>query len=179
MATTPVLESDRLVLRGHRADDLEQCAAMWSDPVVTRYTIGSPSSEQRTWLRLLAYIGHWDLLGFGYWALEEKASRRYVGELGFADFKRRLEPSIDGVPELGWALAPHAHGKGYATEALQAVLRWGAAHFGDVQTVCIINPENAASLRVAAKLGYRELFRTTNDGEVQLLFARHPPPPTS
>jgi RimJ/RimL family protein N-acetyltransferase len=172
MATTPVLETDRLVLRGHRADDLDHCAAMWSDPGVTRYTIGSPSTEQRTWVRLLAYVGHWDLLGFGYWVVEEKASHRYIGELGFADFKRRLEPSIDGVPELGWALLPPAHGKGYATEALKAALRWGDAHFGNVQTVCLISPDNAASLRVAEKLGYRELLRTTQHDEPQIVLAR-------
>lgn len=172
MAPTPVLETDRLILRGHRVSDLDACAAMWRDPLVTRYTIGSPSSEQRTWLRLLAYVGHWDLLGFGYWVVEEKASHRYVGELGFADFKRQLEPSIEGMPELGWALARDVHGRGYATEALRAALSWGDGHFGQTRTVCLISPENAPSLRVAEKLGYREILRTLKDGEPEILFAR-------
>jgi RimJ/RimL family protein N-acetyltransferase len=61
-------------------------------------------------------------LSYGYWAVEEKTSGRYVGELGFADFKRDIVPSIEGMPELGWALVPQFHGKGYATEALRAAV---------------------------------------------------------
>jgi RimJ/RimL family protein N-acetyltransferase len=102
--TAPVIETERLVLRAHSLADYPACVAMWSDPRVTRYTIGEPAPAQRTWMRLLAYRGHWAVLGFGYWAVEEKASRQYIGELGFADFKRDIQPSIEGIPELGWAL---------------------------------------------------------------------------
>src|SRR5205807_1769596 len=137
-----------------------------------RHTIGEPSSAPRTWIRLLAYRGHWALLGFGYWAVEEKASGEYVGELGFADFKRGIDPSIDGIPELGWALAAHAHGKGYATEALRAVVAWGDSHFAAERTVCLISPDNAASLRVAAKLGFREVSRTRRNDEDEILLER-------
>src|SRR4051794_20789338 len=111
MECIPIIETDRLKLRPHQNEDFAECAAMWSDPNITRFTIGAPSSVQKSWMRMLAYRGHWSLLGFGYWAVEEKASGRYVGELGFADFKRDLEPSIKGMPELGWALAQHVHGK--------------------------------------------------------------------
>ena len=168
----PVLETKRLKLRAHRLEDLPDCVAMWSDPEITRYTIGSPSPQQRTWTRMLAYLGHWTLLGFGYWAVEEKDSGRYIGELGFADFKRDLPLSIQGMPELGWALALHTHGKGYATEALRSAVGWGDAHFESARTVCIIHPENLASLRVAEKLGYQELLRTSKNGEPEVLFAR-------
>src|SRR5688500_3429452 len=110
--TIPTLQTPRLVLRAHALSDFDAAVAMWADPVVVRYTIGQPSTAQRTWLRLLTYLGHWDLMGYGYWAVEEKATGRFIGEVGFADFKRGLDPSIEGVPELGWVLAPHAHGKG-------------------------------------------------------------------
>jgi RimJ/RimL family protein N-acetyltransferase len=170
----PRIDTDRLVLRPHRQVDFDDCAAMWKDPRITRYTIGSPATEQRTWIRLLAYLGHWELLGFGYWAVEERASGCYVGELGFADFKRDLVPSIAGIPELGWVLAGHAHGRGYATEALTAVLGWADGHFGPIRTVCLINPDNGPSLRVAEKLGYREYARTTLDGEPEILLERRP-----
>jgi RimJ/RimL family protein N-acetyltransferase len=168
----PVIETKRLILRGHRLDDFSDCAAMWSDPIVTRFIGGKPFSEEETWARLLRYAGHWSLMGFGYWAIEEKDSHSFIGELGFADFKRDIEPSIKGMPELGWALASRVHGKGYATEAVRAVVAWGEAHFGSARTVCIIRPENVASIRVAEKCGYRELQRATYKGHPTLMFAR-------
>lgn len=169
---TPVIETDRLELRAHSLTDLTACVAMWSDPLVTRHTIGEPAPPQRTWMRLLAYRGHWAVLGFGYWAVKEKATGQFIGELGFADFKRDLQPSIGGIPELGWALAGHAHGKGYATEALRAVVAWGDIHLEKERTVCLINPDNVASLRVAAKLGYREILQIHKDGYHQILLER-------
>ncbi len=171
-ASIPVVETERLILRGHRPSDYAACAAMWADPVVTRYIGGTPSTAQAAWVKLLTYVGHWSLLGFGYWAVEEKATGTFVGELGFADFKRAMEPPIDGTPELGWALATHFHGRGYATEAVGAAVAWGDAHFGAARTVCLIDPDNAASIRVAEKCGYRELQRTTYKDKPTLLFAR-------
>jgi RimJ/RimL family protein N-acetyltransferase len=172
MKEIPVLETPRLILRPHRLEDLPSCVAMWADSEITRYTIGTPSTEQRTWMRMLAYLGHWAVLGFGYWAIEERSTRRYIGELGFADFKRDLKPSIDGIPELGWALALHAHGKGYATEGLSAAVAWGDSHFKSKKTVCIIAPDNVASLRVAEKCGYKEIARTEKNGAPEILFER-------
>ena len=168
----PTLETPRLILRAHQTSDLPESVAMWSDPAITRLSIGAPSTEQRTWIRLLSYLGHWSLMGFGYWAVEEKASQKFIGELGFADFHRDLQPSIRGLPEMGWALASHAHGKGYATEALQAAVAWGDANLGTDRSVCLISPENGPSLRVAEKLGYREIARTTKNGEAEILFER-------
>jgi RimJ/RimL family protein N-acetyltransferase len=157
----PVIATERLRLRPHGADDYAACVAMWSDPEVVRYTIGEPSPPQRTWIRILAYGGHWALLGYGYWAVEEKASGRYVGELGFADFKRDIEPSIAGAPELGWALARQFHGVGYATEALRAAVAWGDHHLRQPRTVCIIHRDNSRSFRVADKLGYKPMSIAT------------------
>ena len=170
----PVIETDRLRLRPHQVDDFADCVAMWSDPAVTRYTIGDPSPPQRTWMRILAYRGHWALLGFGYWAVEEKVTGRYIGEVGFAEFKRDIQPSIEGMPELGWALITQAHGKGYATEALRAAVAWGDNHFGSARTACIIHQDNRPSFRVADKLGYKEFFRTSKDGEPETVLVRSP-----
>jgi RimJ/RimL family protein N-acetyltransferase len=168
----PVIETERLKLRGHRLEDLDDCAAMWADPDVTRHIGGKPSSREEVWARLLRYVGHWSLLGFGYWAIEDKATGGFIGELGFADFKQDIEPSIEGAPELGWALVPPAHGKGYATEAAQAALAWGETRFGSTRTVCIISPENLPSIRVAEKCRYRELQRATYKGRPTALFER-------
>jgi RimJ/RimL family protein N-acetyltransferase len=170
----PILETGRLILRGHRLDDFNHCAAMWADPVVTRYVGGKPLSEEESWRRLLGYVGHWSLLGFGYWVAEEKATGNFVGEIGFADYKRDLEPSLKGVPEIGWVLALQAHSKGYATEAARAAVAWGDAHFPSTRTACIIVPENLASIRVAVKCGYREFTLTTYNGHPTAMFVREP-----
>jgi RimJ/RimL family protein N-acetyltransferase len=166
----PVIETERLVLRRHRLADFDACAAMWAEPEVTRHIGGRPFSEEETWARLLRYAGHWTLLGFGYWAIEERG--RFIGELGFADFKRDLDPPLDGKPELGWALVASAHGRGYATEAVGAALAWGDAHFGATRTVCLIRPDNLRSIRVAGKCGYRELRRAILKGTPTIVFAR-------
>ncbi len=172
----PALETERLILRSHRADDFTDSVAMWRDPQVVRYTLGAESPPQRTWLRLLAYLGHWSLLGFGYWAVQSKLTGRYIGELGFADFHRNFEPNVDGIPEIGWALAPAAHGQGYATEAVRTVIAWGDAHLSGTRTVCIIHRDNAASLHIARKFGYLiEPRITSTDADLLLLLARDCP----
>jgi len=148
------------------------CAAMWADPAVTRYVGGKPFSQEESWARLLRYVGHWSLMGFGYWAIEEKAAGTYIGEAGFADFKRDIEPSIKDLPELGWAFVSSVHGKGYATEAIHAAVAWGECHFAPTRTVCLIHPENYASIRVAEKCGFREDRRTIYKGQPTILFAR-------
>jgi RimJ/RimL family protein N-acetyltransferase len=151
----PVIETERLRLRGHRVADLTACEAIWSDPVVTRYLGSRPISVEEVWARLLRYVGHWALQGFGFWALEEKVSGRFIGDLGFMDSKRGIN-RLDGVPEIGWVLAAEAHGKGYGTEAVRAAVEWGDAHFSAGRTACIIHPDNRASVRVAEKCGYYE-----------------------
>lgn len=168
----PVLETARLRLRGHRYDDLPQALAMWSDPNVTRFISGRPSTEQQTWARLLAYIGHWEVMGFGYWGIEERVSNDFVGEVGFADFKRDVAPSIKGKPELGFALASRFHGKGYATEAVRAALSWADAHLPDRKTVCMVNPQNLASLRVVENCGYEISEESLYHDQPVLLLSR-------
>jgi RimJ/RimL family protein N-acetyltransferase len=168
----PVIETERLRLRPHQSDDLADCVAMWSDPAVVRYTLGEPSQPQRTWMRILAYRGHWTLLNYGYWAVEEKTSRRYIGELGFADFKRNIVPAIEGVPELGWALVPQFHGKGYATEALRAAVTWGDHQLVQRRSVCIIHRDNHKSFRVAEKLGYKIIYTAVGNGGSDTVLAR-------
>lgn len=168
----PRLETERLVLRGHRAEDFVDCTAMWGDPEVTRFIGGRAFPRDEVWTKLLRYVGHWAVSGFGYWVLEDKRTGRFVGEVGFADFKREMQPSIEGTPETGWVLAPWAHGRGLATEAVRAALAWGRTHLPSQRTVCLISPENLASIRVAEKCGYREFHRTTYKGQPTLLFER-------
>jgi RimJ/RimL family protein N-acetyltransferase len=168
----PVLETERLRLRGHRVEDFAACTAMWSDPVVTRYISGRTFTAEEVWARLLRYVGHWTLLGFGFWLIEERETGSFVGEAGLAEFQRDLDPPIHGVPEMGWVLAQQFQGKGYATEAVRAAADWGDRRFAGARTVCLIHPENRASVRVAEKCGYRPLPPATYKGQATLMFER-------
>ncbi|WP_144158182.1 GNAT family N-acetyltransferase [Paraburkholderia sp. BCC1885] len=159
------LETDRLTMRPHVLEDFNDSFAMWSDPEVIRFIGGQPFTREEVWARLLRYAGHWKLLGFGYWAVREKAGGRFVGEVGFANFRRQIEPPLDDMPEVGWALTPTAQGRGYATEAVRAALRWADAKWPAADTACIIAPENAPSLRVAQKSGYTEWTRGSYKGK--------------
>ena len=148
---------------------------MWADPQVTRFIGGEPSSEQRTWARLLGYVGHWALMGFGYWVIEQQDSGDFVGEIGFADFKRGITPAMKGFPELGFAIAGRFHGKGYATECARAVVSWADAHLPSPRTVCLIDPRNVASLRVVKKCGYQVFEQGLYGGRPTLFLARTAP----
>src|SRR5260370_41400714 len=116
-----VIETERLKLRGQRREDFRDCAALWADLEVVRYIGGKPFSAEEVWARLLRYVGHWQWMGFGFWAIEEKATGAFAGELGFAEFKREIEPSLQAVPEVVCVLAPHSYGRGFATEGVRAL----------------------------------------------------------
>jgi RimJ/RimL family protein N-acetyltransferase len=168
------IQTDRLNLREHTLQDFDALYAMWSEPAVYRHIIGHPATREEAWTRLLRYSGHWALLGYGYWVVEEKATGDYVGEMGFADYHRDIDPSLDGRPEMGWALKTAVHGKGYATEALQAITAWGDTHFAGKETSAMIAPENPASIRLAEKFGFVKKLETTYKGEPTLVFYRIP-----
>jgi RimJ/RimL family protein N-acetyltransferase len=172
----PTLYTERLCLRAHRTDDFDAMAAMWADPIVVRHIGGVPSKPQQTWMRMLAYAGHWSLLDFGYWAIADRATDAYFGELGFANFKRDVAHDYRAFPELGWALSTSAAGNGFATEATRAVSAWGDARFDGQRTVCLIDPENASSIRVAQKCGYGLAERVSLKEKQTLLFTREPAP---
>jgi RimJ/RimL family protein N-acetyltransferase len=168
----PLLESERLRLRGPRPEDYDDSFAMWSDPEVVRFIGGNPLSREEVWARLLRYIGHWAWMGYGLWVVEEKATGQYVGEVGYSNHKRAIEPPLTDMPELGWVLTPRFHGKGLASEAVRTVIAWGDSNFHGLRTACIIHPEHVRSLRVAEKCGFRESQLTSYHGEPTLLFTR-------
>ena len=167
----PRLETARLALRAHAAGDLDAVAAMWGDASVVRHISGTPSTREECWARILRYAGLWPVKGYGFWAVVDKATGGFVGDVGLADFARDLSPPIYAAPEAGWVLSPKAQGKGYATEAMQAVLAWADAHLG-TPTMCMLDKDNAASVRVAEKCGYREFARATYKGSPTLIYRR-------
>ena len=155
----PVIETARLRLRGHYPADLEAFVAMFQEPQFYQYLAGHPLPEEEVWTKMLRHLGVWYLYGYGFWAIEEKATGHFIGAVGFGAWQRDITPSVKGFPEVGWVLAPHTHGRGYALEAAQAALAWGDSHLPQARTVCLVDVANQPSLRLAAKLGYQEIGR--------------------
>jgi RimJ/RimL family protein N-acetyltransferase len=168
----PRIETPRLILREHTADDLPDFAEMWADPGVVRHISGKPSTLQESWFRLLRYRGLWSVLGYGHWCVCDKQSGRYVGDVGFADYRRDTEPSISGVPEAGWVLSSWAHGRGWGGEAVAAALAWLDREARHRRVVCLINDENTASARIASKNGFVASGAVTLAGEEVPLWSR-------
>ena len=149
--------------------------AMWSNPEVTRYIGGRPFSDEEVWVRLLRYAGGWALLGYGFWAIRNRATGEFVGDAGFHNLHRELVPPFGDRPELGFALVPRSHGKGFGREVAHAVLAWGDRRWPCGETVCMIAPGNVPSLRIALGLGYAETGRATYYGAEFVLLARRSP----
>lgn len=171
---TPVIETARLILRQNRLSDLDDRVAITNDPDFMRF-VGGVYDRQENMARILRFVGHWVVFGFGFFAVEEKATGRHVGNLGMARFERAMGTDFDDAPEAGWLIAQSAEGKGYATEGMIAAMDWYSQTFGAERMVCMIDPGNAASLRVAAKLGFRPFRDAVTRGAPVILYERDAP----
>ena len=155
------LETDRLVLRMFVDEDLGAYYSICSDPDVMEF-IGQGKTMNRldTWRQIAVMLGHWQLRGYGSWAIEEKTSGKLVGRVGF------INPADWPGLEIGWALGRSSWGRGYATEAARAALQYGFRTFGFSRVISLIHRENARSIRVSERLGGVE------DGATELLGMR-------
>lgn len=152
-------------MRGHKLEDFDAFAAHWESPR-TEY-IGGPHDRRRAWEVFSQDAGQWMLRGYGMWILEDKASGKVVGTVGF------YEPISYEEAELGWILLEEFEGKGLASEAAQAALEFGAAHFGITAPCSFISAPNARSIALAEKLGAtREDTRHSENGAYYMY--RHP-----
>ena len=142
-----------MILREFTLADLDYFQTFFSDAEASRH-VGGPSGVEDTWRRMLAGVGLWPLTGLGMWALERREDGATIGHLGFFDFLRDCQPPIAGEPEMGWILAPAAHGRGYALEACLGMLDWFDQQFGKVPIWAMISPGNDPSMRLAQKLGF-------------------------
>ncbi|KIC21550.1 GNAT family N-acetyltransferase [Leisingera sp. ANG-Vp] len=152
--TPPVLETERLILRPHRVQDFADVAALWAEPGTVRYIQPRVETPEGAWAKLLFHHGHWQALGFGVWVITERQSGRYLGETGFFVTPRQCAPALGDAVEASWVLAPEAQGQGYAAEAVLRTHAWADEMRLWPETLCLLNPENAASLKLARKAGY-------------------------
>jgi RimJ/RimL family protein N-acetyltransferase len=160
----PTLRTERLRLRAFRKSDTDDYAALNADPEVMRYFSSGVWDRDRSFRHMTFLVGHWQLLGTGMWAVEERATGAFVGMIGFA------EP--EGWPgfELAWRLARRFWGHGYATEGARAALEHAFTVWKRNRVISLIREENSASIRVAERLGERLQGRTDLNGQERLCY---------
>ena len=160
----PVIETERLVLRGFTSADFEPYAQGNADPEVQRF-LGGPMDREASWRSLAAHIGHWTLRGYGQWALERRADGRLIGRAGL------WNPEGWFGVEVGWKLDRGAWGHGYATEGARAAVEWAWRSLDVDRLISVIDPANAASLAVAGRLGMRHLRDDESHGHPVVIMA--------
>ena len=145
-----ILETERLLLRPFRPADIDPYAEMCADSEVMEFlnATGSPISRADAWRQMAMYLGHWELRGFGTWAVEERGTGALVGRVGLH--------FPEGWPdrELGWTIARKFWGRGYASEAARAAIAHAFGTLGWTHLVSLIHPNNHRSARLAERLGY-------------------------
>lgn len=170
--TAPRIETKRLVLREVKADDFDAVHRIWSDPDNVAFVGGKASTPMQSWRRITNSAGQWPILNFGYWSLEEKATGKFLGLVGFADFRRDEPEGFATDPEIGYVIDKSVHGRGYGTEAMTACVKWMDIHHPGQRTICMIEPGNIPSIRIAERLGYTTYDKGMIDGKTVLLLER-------
>jgi RimJ/RimL family protein N-acetyltransferase len=161
--TIPPLETERIIMRPWRTEDLDAVAGWMSDPEVMRY-LGGVRGRAEAWRSMATYLGHWHLRGYGLWAVQSRADGRLLGRVGL--WNPEGWPGI----EVGWTLARFAWGQGFASECGAASLAWAWKTLPDLDRILsVIDPENLASRRVAERLGMALLGPHRLLGELDVL----------
>jgi RimJ/RimL family protein N-acetyltransferase len=166
-----MLATGRLTLVPHRPEHFEAYAQFWSkDPGHFLRSL-APMHPADAWTRLLRHFGQWTAFGWGPFLCFDSAGA-LVAEAGYAEFRRGVGPHFDGVPEGMWKVDLAEHGKGYATEVMATITTWFDAAQAPPRTVCMIEPGNDASIRVATRLGFREFDSADYRGSLVTLYER-------
>ncbi len=165
----PTLTTPRLLLRMWRDADLPAFAAMNADPqVMELFPELLERAESDALVRRIR--AHFDEHGFGRWAVEVPGVAEFIGFVGLSvvDFRAAFTPAV----EIGWRLATPHWGKGYATEAARAVLRFGFNQLRLDEIVSFTVPHNQRSRRVMERIGMT--YIATDDFEHPRLPVGHP-----
>lgn len=149
------IETERLRLDMPSPEDFPALRDMAADPSMFRYSERAGMTPEEAWTLLLRHVGHWLVAGYGVFSVREKRSGRFIGQVGGSAFQRGLGHEFDDFPEMTWSIAGTHRGRGYASEAAQAVLEAIEAQPAFGSSVCLIHVDNQRSLRVASKLGFR------------------------
>ncbi len=163
-ASVPTVRTDRLVLRSWTAADIPAYTQMALHPEMSRYT-GSPSSEAAVWSMFAHQIGHWALNGFGMWLAHDRQTGEFVGRAGL--YREYGWPGL----EAAWTIRRERWGEGFATEGGTAAIHYAFTYLDTDRVISIIHPDNAASIRVAEKLGMSFAEATERNGRPRSIYA--------
>jgi [ribosomal protein S5]-alanine N-acetyltransferase len=159
------IETERLLIRGFEAADVDSMVDIYGDPEVMRYVCGGVLDRAGTAALLEQYRHMQDESGLSSWAIVEKASGTVVGDVGFGLY------APTGEAELGYTLAAAVWGLGYGLEAARACISAALAHLPPRRVVAKVEPDNERSLRLAERLGMRPVETISVDGRPHLLLA--------
>jgi RimJ/RimL family protein N-acetyltransferase len=163
----PTLETERLKLRHFVETDLDAYARLCADPEMMRYLgPGATLSRADAWRSMAMLLGHWQLRGYGMWAVEEKSTGTFIGRIGLH------YPEAWPVLEVGWFVDRSRWGQGLATEGGRAALQFAFERLGLTRISSVIHPHNAASIRVAEKLGMKRERATQVNGIEVVIYSR-------
>jgi RimJ/RimL family protein N-acetyltransferase len=166
------LETERLRLRQLGAADLDALARLNADPRFMRY-LAPVMSRDDSWRQLAMLLGHWQLRGYGPWAVELRRTGAFIGRLGL--YYPEGWPGL----EVGWALDPDYWGQGLATEGGRVALDLAVTALRASRVVSVIHPENVASIGVAERLGLRFEQRRELRGVTVAIYALERRPATA
>ncbi|OPX54177.1 Protein N-acetyltransferase, RimJ/RimL family [Oceanospirillum multiglobuliferum] len=141
------IETERLMLRQFKEEDWKDLHHYYASAQATKFTVGRAFTEGETWRAMCSMVGHWQIRGYGPYAVEEKSSGTVLGIAGF------WYPNDFPSPEIKWALAPAHWGKGYASEAARAVQKVGLQYLPDISLISFINADNSPSIQLALAIG--------------------------
>jgi RimJ/RimL family protein N-acetyltransferase len=178
-----MLETERLLLRMPRPEDADGAFEYLSDPEVMRFIGGETVPREDVPSVIRKWLDRWEANGYGHFALERREDGRFLGRIGLIVWDARTwrnttlaEAGGHAQPELGWALAREHWGQGYATEGAAAVREWARRERGIGRLISLVAPANAASARVAERLGATPQETVETEGGVECVVWLHPPP---
>jgi len=162
----PTLQTERLILRAFKQEDTEGYHQCCADPEVMQYLgNGTTFTLEETWRRIAFFLGHWQLRGYGMWAVESKASGMFLGRIGFH------QPLNWPGLEIGWLIRKEDWGKGYATEGAKMLLDDGRKSLQLKEIISLIQPLNIPSIKVAEKIGGQLVGEINFGGETTLKYS--------
>ena len=152
----PVVATERLELWLPQSDDIAAMIDIVTHEETGRY-LGRDASRAEHFTRFQRNAGSWLLFGYGGLIVRERGRPEVVGNCGIFHSLRGLGDDVDDMPEAGWIIAANHTGKGYAREAMTAVLEWFERAHGKQPVFCMIEPGNVPSFTLAERLGFTRL----------------------
>jgi len=163
----PVLETERLLLRGPDPEDYPNFKATFSS-YRSRF-MGGPLNPYETWMLYAAEIGHWEIRGYGMWMIHDRETDETLGMAG------GWKPAVWPEPEVAWIIWPSKVGHGYALEATNRARAYFYDELGWKGAVSYLDPKNLDSIRLAERLGAKKDKEAPSVDGNDVVY-RHPSP---